>query len=447
MRYWLTAIAAAALTIAAGWFVLLNQGEVFVRVTPSSTIAAPLGGTLLVAFALGAAAVGVLATGGAIARGWRAWRARRGARREAREREAIARVRDLVWTGETSAARAELLRAPEHGASETARVALLAETHLQEGDAAAARELLARTPPPAASDPRLLDLLARAEENLGNRPGAIDALERAYRATPQSPRLAAHLRDLYAADERWNEAATLQADVLLRLRAPAWLARERATLVGLRYEAALADDDPAHAARQLRALAREAPEFIPAWVSAGDRYAQAGRAFVARRSWVRGLRRRTAAALLDRIAAHDAAAGQPRRTTRLLRSLVRRHPTDVGLALRLARHLIACGDLDGAAAVLDGLPDAPAAMTDALRAELARARGDTRAAADAFARALGPGLGLEEPWQCVACRATAAAWTARCAACGRWDTLRTHAEEVSRREGAAASEVLIRPAN
>ncbi len=447
MRYWLTAIAAAALTIAAGWFVLLNQSAVFVRVTPSRTVAAPLGATLFAAFALGAAAVGALAMGGAIARGWRGARTRRRARREARGREAIARVRDLVWTGETSAARAELLRAPEHAVSETARVALLAETHLQEGDAGAARDLLAGTPLPAAGDPRLLDLLARAEDDLGNRPGAIDALERAYRATPASPRLAARLRDLYIADARWSDAVALQSDLLLRLRSPARLAAERATLIGLRYQAALADDDDGRAARQLHRLAREAPDFIPAWVSAGDRYARAGRAFLARRSWVRGLRRRTAAALLDRIAAHDAAAGQPQRTTRLLRSLVRRHPTDAGLGLRLARHLIGRGDLDAAATILDGLPEAPAVMTDALRAELARARGDASAAADAFARALGPGLGLEEPWRCLVCRATADAWAARCAACGRWDTLRTRVEEADRREGSAASEVLIRPAN
>ena len=326
MRYWLTAIAAAGLTIAAGWLFLLNQTEVAVQVAPSRTLSAPLGAALLAAFGVGAAAVALLAGGGAIARGWRATGARRQARRERRGHDAIARVRRLVWTGETSTARAELLRAPEHGTSEGARLALLAETHLQEGDPSAAREVLEGAAPTVAGDPQLLDLLARAADELGDRRTAIDALERAYRAAPGSPRLATRLRDLYAAEGRWSEATARQAEVLLHLRTPARLAAERDTLLGLRYEASLAEEDHQRAARQLRGLAREAPDFLPAWVSAGDRYAQAGRAFVARRTWLRGLRRRPAAALVDRITAHDGAAGQPQRTTRLLRSLMRRHP-------------------------------------------------------------------------------------------------------------------------
>lgn len=447
MRYWLTAIVAAALTIAGGWFVLLNQGEVFVRVAPARTVAAPLGVTVLAAFALGAAVVGLLATGGALSRAWRTWGARRRARRDARGRAAIARVQDLVWTGETSAARAELMRAPEQPASEVARVALLAETHLQEDDPGGARDVLEHASPAAAGDPRLLDLLARASDDLGNRPAAIDALERAHRALPGSPRLAARLRDHYAADARWSEAVALQAEVLLRMRTPSRLAAERETLVGLRYQASLAEHDDLRAARQLRGLARETPDFVPAWVSAGERYARAGRASVARRVWRRGLRRRPAAVLLERIASHDAAAGQPQRTARLLRALLRRTPDDVGLSLRLARHLLAQGDQDGAGAVLDGLPDTALPAGDIMRAELARARGDVRAAADTFARAFGPDLGLDEPWRCHACRAVAERWDARCVACGRWDTLRARTEALDRRAAPVASEALIRPAN
>jgi thioredoxin-like negative regulator of GroEL len=437
MRYWLTAIAAAALTIAGGWFVLLNQDEVAIHVAPGRTIGAPLGVTVVAACALGAAAAGALAAGGAVSRAWRASAARRRGRREARARDAMARVEHLVWRGETSAARTELLRAPEDPRSEAARVALLAETHLREGDPSAARQVIEHASPAAAGDPRLLDLLARAAEELGHRAAAIDALERAYRAAPGSPRLAARLRDQYVAEARWSDAAALQAELLLQIRTPARLAAERATLVGLRYEAALADPDPLRSARRLRALTREVPDFIPAWVSAGDRYADAGRAAAARRTWMRGLRRRPAAVLLDRIEAHDAAAGQANRTTRLLRGLLRRHPGDAALARRLARHQLGRGDLDAAAAVLDDLP----APSHALRADLARARGDMQAAAEGYARALGSGPEL--PWRCTRCRAAAAAWQARCDACQRWDTLRARSEG----DAPVASEPLIRPAN
>src|SRR5262249_61302166 len=74
-------------------------------------------------------------------------------------------------------------------------------------------------------------------------------------------------------------------------------------------------------------------------------------------------------------------------------------------------------------------PGRAAAGADALRGGPARARGDAAAAADAFARALGPDLGFSSPWRCAACTATAERWSARCTACDRWDTLRASSED------------------
>src|SRR5262249_11985693 len=104
-------------------------------------------------------------------------------------------------------------------------------------------------------------------------------------------------------------------------------------------------------------------------------------------------------------------------------------PGSPSVTLRLARHLLAHEAFDEAAGILD-TGDVPAVpQADALRGELARARGDAGAAADAFARALGPDLGLTNPWRCASCSATSMAWTARCSACGSWDTLRAASED------------------
>src|SRR5262249_4286340 len=187
MGYWLTAIAAAALTIAAGWFFLLNGGPVVVRLAPSRTIVAPLGGALLGAFFAGGAVVGLLATAGAGVRGWRAMGERRRTRREARRAATRARAPPPRWARDARRARAELLRAPEPPESDASRLALLAEAHLQEGDPAAAREVIEGGLPQVGQDPRLLDLLARAAEELGDQRAALDALERANRALPESP--------------------------------------------------------------------------------------------------------------------------------------------------------------------------------------------------------------------------------------------------------------------
>ena len=53
-------------------------------------------------------------------------------------------------------------------------------------------------------------------------------------------------------------------------------------------------------------------------------------------------------------------------------------------------------------------------------------------------------LRLTTPWRCAACSATSATWTARCGACGRWDTLRAASEDVGG-SPPLASDSLIRP--
>src|SRR5262249_27675954 len=126
------------------------------------------------------------------------------------------------------------------------------------------------------------------------------------------------------------------------------------------------------------------------------------------------------------------------------RRVAGRHPGNASVTLRLARHLVTHEAFDEAAGVLDtsAVPAVPQA--DALRGELARARGDAAGAADGFARALGPDLGLTTPWHCAACSATRGSWAARCSACGRWDTLRAASEDA---DGSSplSSDSLIRP--
>ena len=131
MRYWLTATLAVAITIAGGWFVLLNPDPVSLHGSPSRVWVLPLGATLLAAFLLGAAVAGLFAAAGALSRGSRTRRARRRSRVQLRAQEALERAETLAWAGERSSARAALMTAPEHVASAGKRIALLAETYLQ----------------------------------------------------------------------------------------------------------------------------------------------------------------------------------------------------------------------------------------------------------------------------------------------------------------------------
>src|SRR5207245_11272343 len=139
----------------------------------------------------------------------------------------------------------------ERGAapSDATRLALLAETHLNDDDPAAARKLLEEGLQEAGPEPRLLVLLAEAAERTGDLRAAADALERARAVHPESPRLARRLRDVHAAAGRWSEALVVQGEILLRIHDAASLAREERALRGLRYQAALAEPELRRAGR------------------------------------------------------------------------------------------------------------------------------------------------------------------------------------------------------
>jgi len=423
---WLIGIAAALVTLAGGYLVFLNPDPVTIHLAADRTVTAPLAKALLIAFGAGALVVGLLAAARGITSAWRTRSARRAERRAVENAAATTRARELVWTGHFAEARATLLARGAEPPTDTAHLALLAETYLEEADPAAARRLLERGITENGADVRLLDLLASAAEAMDDPRGAIDALERARLLQPESPRLARRLRDLHAAAGRWHDALALEQQLLLHVRSPAALANEQRMLRGLRYQTALGEPDARLSARALRVLAREDPDFLPAWVGAGDQLLRVGRRFAARRIWERAARRRPSTVLLERLAALHTDAGNPARATRFLRRLQRRHPTAPAVPLALARHLVSQGDVTEAAAVLDALPE-PLANEPSLvrlRAELYRRAGDQERAVAAFGRVAND----DGAFECTVCRRRSAAWQGQCAECRRWNTLATSAD-------------------
>src|SRR6185436_12765459 len=240
-----------------------------------------------------------------------------------------------------------------------------------------------------AGDEHLLALLAGAAEQSGDLPAAIAAVEDARTRRPDSPLLTRRLCELYAAAGRWPDALALNATLAGAVRSPARAAEDAAWTCGLRYEAAIAEPDARRGFRALMGLAREHPGFVAAWVSAGDRFRDHGKPVRARRIWERGARVRPAAVLLERIAALDAAAGHPERTTKTLDRLRRRNPADAGLAATIVRHYLHTDALDRAEVALAAVPAGgmPDPVLEALRGELARRRGDADAAATHLAHA------------------------------------------------------------
>lgn len=407
---------------AVGYVAWLNGDIVTVRLGPGRSLDAPLAAALLAAFGVGAAIVGVLTLLGALRRAWAGFVERRRLRRAARRAAETTRARDLAWSGAPDQARATILRTERGTPAERDRAEIVAETYLDEGNLAGAQELLERALDQHPGDVRLLDLLATVAERRDDPVRAIEALERARRTDPDSPRLTRRLRDLTASLGRWTEALALQDEVIVRLKSPDALAAEEALRRGLRFEVARRDDDPERSAKRLATLAREHPDFEPAWVDSGDRFLAAGKPAKARKVWERGAHHRPVDVLLDRLDSLDASEGAAAHTTQRYRALLRRHGGDATLRQRLVRHLLSRGEVDDASRELEAL-DPTAGPTALLRGEILRQRGDFELAASTLSRAVGPAFGLSSTRRCAACGAHADTWRARCAVCRAWGTL------------------------
>ena len=398
----------------------LNPTAVEFHLTPSRTYSLPVPLLLLVGFFAGASAIFVLAL---IRETQWTLADRRRRKHDARLQRYRAWVRDsreLLWHGRTERAKQALRKAPAEQRS-VDMILSLAEAALAAERSDEAKLLIEECLAVHSEDPRLLALLAEAYAREGDRRAATTLLERAAARAPDSPRLIAAVRDAYVREQRWESALRAEERYLALLHQPEEIARGYRRLLGLRYELALQRDSSEESIRDLYAILRAAPGYLPAAVSLGDLLERLGRSSEAGRVWLRAARVRPAPVVLSRVEAAYRALGRPQKIVGFYRWLRRRADSPI-LARRLARFLLAEGSIEAAAAELAASP-ADGHETELLRAEIERRRGHSEEALRLFAAACEEIVGGETAHVCEECGFAAARWESRCPRCGGWDTL------------------------
>ncbi|MEA2627402.1 MAG: hypothetical protein QOD06_3447 [Candidatus Binatota bacterium] len=426
LKRFLMFLVAGALLIGFGYVFYLNPGVVEFRFSGARTYKLPLPMLVLISFLAGAVAIFLLALVRETQWTLRDVRRRRSEQRAERKRATIDTGRKLQWQGAPEQARSVLRRAAP---KEVEAALALAETDVDSGRAREARDLLERTRAKDPENPRLLWLLARAERRLGHSGAAAVALEQALALEPKSPRLLAELRDAYVAEGRWSDAIRTERTLLPLSSHPDQAVAEQARLQGLRYEQALVAEGDGAVTRELRALVAESPHFLPAVVALGDRLRAQGQHRDAGLVWTRAARLRPEPLLLSRIEAVYRDLGRAEKVLAFYRRLRRRADTPI-LRLRYARWLLSLGKTDEAAAELaNPTPDIERLREfHVLQADIHRIRGSTDLALEALGRALDREAAMRRPYHCRSCGHHATEWTARCADCGAWDTLRPVAD-------------------
>jgi lipopolysaccharide biosynthesis regulator YciM/uncharacterized integral membrane protein len=410
----------AVVLLGVGYLFYLNPAVVEFHFTPSRGYSLPLPLLLLASLLVGAAGIFVLAL---VREAQWTLADRRRRRRDLRIQRLRSRVttgRELFWHGRAERAKRVLRRAPadQRGVDSTL---LLAETAAAADRVDEARAVLDEALTLHPDDPRLLASLAELHAQAGEWAHAMTLLERAVAREPQSPRLLASLRDAYVHERRWAEAVQTQERYLALVQGSERLAHEQRTAIGLRYELALSREDPQESVRELYAVLRGEPGYVPAAVSLGDLLKRLGRPTEAARVWLRAAQKRPLPALLARLESIYRDLGRPAKVVALYRRLRERHGSPM-LRRRLTRFLLEEGSFDEAAAeIASGGADGVASTL--LRGEIERCRGNRDLALRALKEAAEGIAEDSEQSTCEACGRSLPRWEPRCPKCGRWDTL------------------------
>lgn len=418
----------AAALVGFGYLFYLNPESVTVQLSHTMQWSAPLPLVLLAAFSVGALLTFAVALIRESRHAVLGWRSQRGAQRSRRQQTRKEHGLGLSWLGEHEKARSLLAKALRDRPDDLAAFLLFARTFLDHGDYGRALGVLQEGLDRRGPDPKLLLFLAEAQRGVGDHRAAIGTLERARQADPTSPRILTALRDAYVAAGSWPDAARVQEGYLLATREPRAHADAERRLVGMRYQSALAVQDPAGRATELRTLLRAFPDFEPAAVSLGDVLVEMGQVRPAERVWRRALARGARAGVLDRLERLLRGGPRVKRLDSLTRRLVQRRPDDGTARLFRARQLIRDGRLDEAGNELSQVPPPWNSLPGyhALLAELHVRRGAHEDAVTAFRHALA--AGAVGAFHCRVCDDEADEWRGFCPACGSWSSYRSSFE-------------------
>ncbi len=412
-----------------GAIVVLNPSPVEFHPTHLHSFHPMLGLLLILVFCAGALVTILAGSLRHLGRTLGGWRSRRDARVAAQAGEWHQAGEDLAWHGELDRSRALLQKAWKRHPGSTAAALALTSSYVDTGEYAAAQEVLEAAVARHAHDPDVRYALGEVLRRRGQTGDAIRMLETVRVQHPRAPRVLISLRELYRESGRWHEAAEIQSAYLQTLPGDAQAA-ERDRLVQLRYQAALALPAAEARAGALDAVVQSNRGFVPALVSLGDALVDEGRTEDARKVWEKAFKNQPRLIFIERLLAHDGGSRSPRAVALLAKY---REQLDAdSVHTLLARIALAAGDVDRAAAELQGVTAQDHPSVQRAWAEVFHHRGDTDKAWEALRRAAdhaGNGTGDQ---RCLVCGRSRASWVGHCEGCDRWDTYRPATEATAR---------------
>jgi lipopolysaccharide biosynthesis regulator YciM len=303
---------------------------------------------------------------------------------------------------------------------------------LRRGDVAASREQYeeaanyykrARTASPGSLE--ALFSLENVMERMKRWDEALEYSDAVLEVDPDNLSALYRKRRLLEREGRWDDVIDVQKAVLKQALAEKVKERERANMMGYRYELAresLERGETEKANKGFRALMRDEDHFVPAHLGVTEVLLAEGESEGAASYLEKAYETTSSIILLARLEDLLISLGEPSRLIRTYRRAVSQHPNEERLKFFLGKLYFRLEMIDDAMEALSSL-DASACFPDLCRllGELYLRRDQCSEAVEYFRKTMDSRT-MRLPYTCTVCGYSEPKWEGRCPGCGNWNT-------------------------
>jgi tetratricopeptide (TPR) repeat protein len=232
-------------------------------------------------------------------------------------------------------------------------------------------------------------------------------------------------RRLLEREGKWDDVIEVQKAVLKQAPEEKGKERERANMMGYRYEFAresLERGEIEKANKAFRALIREEEHFVPAHLGVAEALLTEGESEGAASYLEKAYETTSSIILLARLEDLLISLGEPSRLIRTYRRAVSQHPNDERLKFFQGKLYFRLEMIDDAMEALSSL-DASACFPDLCRllGELYLRRDQCTQAVELFRKTM-DSTTMRLPYTCTVCGYSEPEWEGRCPGCSNWNT-------------------------
>jgi len=410
--------------VAFSYFAYYNHGTIALTVWHGKVVELPIVGLVLLSIGIGAAIVFALLAIRGIRKSFENFQVGLKKRRRTKAEELYNRGLDAHLSGKMRQAAKLLEEAVEKDPEFLLPFFRLGTVYLALGESQKALELHEKALEAHPGNLRVLLLLVEDHLAVGQLSEAAAVLKRIISKDDSNQTALASLRDIQEQQGDWEAAVETQRKLI---KATGREPSSQEYLLGLRYQVAasqLDNGDAEKAARTLKDILKEEPNFIAATVALGEARIRSGKVDEGLKVLTEGYSRHQNPVFLQVMEEKLIKRENPRKLIETFRSLLDRTPEDIFLNLFYGKICLRLEMVDDGYLALKKVESTgyESPLLHALLGEMSARRERYDESIKDFTRYVALSDGLHPRFICGNCQKTVDAWASRCESCGLWNS-------------------------